>query len=96
MFTIKEPGFSPKLSIEPKFATITEGGTLVIQCNVTGKPAPSILWSKPYGWLSHNHVVSGNELKILQASADDGGTYVCSGQNKLGVQSQRSVISVES
>ena len=40
--------------------------------------------------------MSGNELKIIKASVDDGGTYVCSGQNKLGTQSQRSVISVES
>jgi len=83
------------VSLDPKFATVLEGASLAIQCNVTGKPVPIVLWSKPYGWLSHNHVVSGSELRILKATPDDGGTYVCSGQNKLGVQSQTSVISVE-
>ncbi|XP_065678288.1 basement membrane-specific heparan sulfate proteoglycan core protein isoform X1 [Hydra vulgaris] len=95
LFVEPDPGFKPRIQINPKFVSVIEGSYAEIQCNVTGLPLPIVLWSKPNGLLTNNHVIEGSYLKILKVSADDSGTYVCSGQNRLGSDSSTSVLSVE-
>ena len=54
-------------------------------CNISGYPSPVISWSRSHKGLPVNrHVISGNELKILNTTEDDGGAYVCQGANLLG------------
>lgn len=95
LVVLLEPGYKPTTLLSPKFATVIEGKSIFIKCNVTGSPSPLVLWSKPNGLLTSNHVVKGHELRIIKAVPTDSGTYVCTGQNKLGVHSSTSVISVE-
>ncbi|KAL9953970.1 hypothetical protein ACROYT_G041454 [Oculina patagonica] len=54
-------------------------------CDIFGYPAPVISWSRSHKDLPVNrHVISGNELKIMNTTEDDGGAYVCQGANHLG------------
>ena len=56
-----------------------------LTCKVFGYPGPVISWRRSHKDLPVNrHVISGNELKILNTTKDDGGAYVCQGANHLG------------
>ena len=91
-----EKGVEPEAVLQPAYTSIAQGGSTSISCNVSGFPAPVIMWSRPNGLLSENHVVEGDSLQIFNASMEDSGTYVCSAENKLGLDSSTAVVSVES
>ena len=56
-----------------------------LTCNIFGYPAPVVSWSRSHKELPvGRHLISGNEIKILNTTADDGGAYVCQGVNHLG------------
>uniref|UniRef100_A0A8C2AGW3 Cell adhesion molecule-related/down-regulated by oncogenes n=1 Tax=Cyprinus carpio TaxID=7962 RepID=A0A8C2AGW3_CYPCA len=61
----------------PSIASVMEGETLDLNCIVPGTSPASVRWSKAGGLLSSNHQVLGTRLRILQASADDTGEYIC-------------------
>ncbi|KAL1250062.1 hypothetical protein QQF64_021067, partial [Cirrhinus molitorella] len=63
--------------IQPSIASVVEGETLDLNCIVPGTSPASVKWSRAGGLLSSNHQVLGTQLRILQASADDTGEYIC-------------------
>uniref|UniRef100_A0A8C1JKE0 Heparan sulfate proteoglycan 2 n=1 Tax=Cyprinus carpio TaxID=7962 RepID=A0A8C1JKE0_CYPCA len=65
------------VTIQPSIASVMEGETLDLNCIVPGTSPASVRWSKAGGLLSSNHQVLGTRLRILQASADDTGEYIC-------------------
>ncbi|XP_061114862.1 basement membrane-specific heparan sulfate proteoglycan core protein-like isoform X3 [Conger conger] len=68
---------STAVSIEPHFATVEEGQTLDLECLVPGSPPNSVTWIRVGRRLSSNHQVLGTQLRILRASPDDSGEYIC-------------------
>ncbi|XP_076839971.1 basement membrane-specific heparan sulfate proteoglycan core protein isoform X4 [Brachyhypopomus gauderio] len=68
---------SSAVTIQPSIASVVEGETLDLNCVVPGDPPPSVTWSRANGYLSSNHQVFGTQLRILRASQDDSGEYVC-------------------
>jgi len=48
----------PTASIEPQHQTIKQGSDVIIQCEVTGSPAPTVRWSKVRSELGPNQRVS--------------------------------------
>ncbi|XP_052450997.1 basement membrane-specific heparan sulfate proteoglycan core protein isoform X26 [Carassius gibelio] len=65
------------VTIQPSIASVMEGETLDLNCIVPGTSPASVKWSRASGLLSSNHQVLGAQLRILQASADDTGEYIC-------------------
>ena len=47
----------PTASIQQDRLTITQGTTGTLRCDVTGKPAPTITWTKVRAELGPNHQV---------------------------------------
>ena len=61
-----------------------EEQTISIACSATGRPPPTITWSKAIGSLPDRTTVSRGALKINNVLRKDGGTYICKAQNILG------------
>ena len=62
-----------------------EKQNVTIACNVTGKPRPSITWSKAFSSLPKDKaVVKNGALTIYNVAKNDGGTYMCKAENILG------------
>ncbi|XP_051735859.1 basement membrane-specific heparan sulfate proteoglycan core protein isoform X14 [Ctenopharyngodon idella] len=68
---------SSGVTIQPSIASVMEGETIDLNCIVPGTSPASVKWSRAGGLLSSNHQVLGTQLRILQASADDNGEYIC-------------------
>ncbi|XP_075872850.1 MAM domain-containing glycosylphosphatidylinositol anchor protein 2-like [Nelusetta ayraudi] len=70
--------------------TIREGGTLELQCLVTGHPRPLVRWTKTVGGASDRQgseapPAQHNEtLRIERISRHQGGRYYCKAENGLG------------
>ncbi|XP_073512146.1 basement membrane-specific heparan sulfate proteoglycan core protein isoform X5 [Phyllobates terribilis] len=67
----------PVLRIESSSGSLVEGQTLELDCQVAAYPGAEVTWYRPGIPLSPNHQVSGSRLRILQASTDDSGEYIC-------------------
>ncbi|XP_051515995.1 basement membrane-specific heparan sulfate proteoglycan core protein isoform X1 [Myxocyprinus asiaticus] len=65
------------VTIQPSIASVKEGETLDLNCIVPGTSPVSVKWSREGRLLSSNHQVLGTQLRILQASQDDAGEYIC-------------------
>ncbi|KAM8864764.1 basement membrane-specific heparan sulfate proteoglycan core protein isoform 13-T13 [Spinachia spinachia] len=89
------------VSIQPSTADVQEGQNLELNCLAPGNPPPQVTWTKASGRLSFNHQVVGSQLRILSASAQDSGEYVCRVEGNPGntgshVQSASVSVSVTS
>uniref|UniRef100_A0A3B3CG13 Heparan sulfate proteoglycan 2 n=1 Tax=Oryzias melastigma TaxID=30732 RepID=A0A3B3CG13_ORYME len=58
--------------------------SLQLNCLAPGNPPPRVTWTKASGSLSTNHQVIGSSLRILSASAEDSGEYICRVQGSPG------------
>ncbi|CAG5125030.1 unnamed protein product, partial [Candidula unifasciata] len=85
----------PTVRIEPAVQTVGSGTTGSLRCLATGDPQPSITWSRASGPLSSNHQVSGEFLRILQATMDDRGVYICTASNVAGTTQASAVVDIE-
>ena len=57
----------------------------VLKCDMFGYPSPVVRWTRSGKQLPINrHVISGNQLTILNTTEDDDGAYLCQGANQLG------------
>ncbi|KAK3547531.1 hypothetical protein QTP86_021514, partial [Hemibagrus guttatus] len=75
---IKSETVPSDVSIQSTTGTVVQGETLELNCVVQGNPPPPVIWSRANGLgLSSNHQVIGSKLRILQASTDDSGEYIC-------------------
>lgn len=81
---------------EPSFVRVmenkevTSGGSVVLQCMISGSPKPVLKWSKDGTsiTLSERHYLTGDDqlLVIIGAEASDAGTYECEITNDLGTK----------
>ncbi|BFZ23346.1 hypothetical protein BsWGS_26385 [Bradybaena similaris] len=94
--TVTGTAFSPPTArIDPERQIIGSGTTGTLRCLVTGEPRPTVTWSRSNGQLSSNHQVSGELLRILQASMADRGIYVCSVSNVAGNAQASAIVDIE-
>ncbi|XP_058499022.1 basement membrane-specific heparan sulfate proteoglycan core protein isoform X3 [Solea solea] len=74
---LKADHSSSVVSIQPSIADVQEGQSLELNCFAPGNPPPQVTWTRASGRLSSNHQVLGNQLRILSASPEDSGEYIC-------------------
>ncbi|XP_029102224.1 basement membrane-specific heparan sulfate proteoglycan core protein isoform X4 [Scleropages formosus] len=65
------------ITIQPSIASVQEGQSLDLSCLVSGSPPPAVTWHRVGGHMSSNHQIRGSQLRIIQASQDDSGEYIC-------------------
>nr|XP_020441243.1 basement membrane-specific heparan sulfate proteoglycan core protein isoform X3 [Monopterus albus] len=75
---------SSVVSIQPSIANVQEGQSLELNCFAPGNPPPQVTWMRARGPLSSNHQVLGNQLRILSATPEDSGEYICQVQSIPG------------
>nr|XP_046254095.1 basement membrane-specific heparan sulfate proteoglycan core protein isoform X3 [Scatophagus argus] len=75
---------SSVVTIQPSIADVQEGQSLELNCFAPGNPPPQVTWTRASGRLSSNHQVLGNQLRILSATPEDSGEYVCRVQGNPG------------
>ncbi|KAM8754964.1 basement membrane-specific heparan sulfate proteoglycan core protein [Acanthopagrus schlegelii] len=75
---------SSVVSIQPSIADVQEGQSLELNCFAPGNPPPQVTWTRASGRLSSNHQVLGSQLRILSASPEDSGEYICRVQGNPG------------
>ena len=68
----------PKLDQRPVSQVITAGETVVMRCNATGNPTPSIAWTTAHFGVD---LPSGEILTIVNASKSDAASYTCTAAN---------------
>ncbi|XP_072047683.1 uncharacterized protein [Amphiura filiformis] len=80
----------PSIVKNPKQVMALTGRSLVVPCNATGVPEPTVMWMKPEGSLVTSEtnqrvtMTSDGSLRILQARKEDSGNYTCRAQNAGG------------
>ena len=67
--------------------TVQEGEEVVVECEVSGNPGPSVLWTRegeelPQG--SHTSCPASSCLSISRVAREDGGSYRCTADNGVG------------
>ncbi|XP_054723242.1 hemicentin-1-like, partial [Uloborus diversus] len=79
--------------IMPSDADAKSGDYLLLHCKGTGKPIPSVIWSRAYGDTSNYMEITGSEniilhrngtLQIDSISKEDEGMYKCNISNGIG------------
>ncbi|MED6268801.1 hypothetical protein CHARACLAT_026215, partial [Characodon lateralis] len=65
------------VTIQPSIADVQEGQSLELNCFPPGNPPPKVTWTRASGHFSANHQVVGSQLRILSASSEDSGEYIC-------------------
>ena len=76
------------------------GRSLVVPCNATGIPAPTVMWMKPAGNLVNSSpdqrvtMTTDGSLRILQARVEDSGNYTCRAQNAGGQDSSSVTVQI--
>ncbi|XP_053339071.1 basement membrane-specific heparan sulfate proteoglycan core protein isoform X5 [Clarias gariepinus] len=94
---IKSETVPSDVTIQSTSSTVVQGETLELNCIVQGNPPPSVIWSRANGLgLSSNHQVVGSKLRILQASPDDSGEYICRVYGGPGTRQATIYVSVTS
>lgn len=67
--------------------TVKEGEDVTLQCEVTGNPMPTVIWSKKDGGLphgSHQACHKNSCLNIPAVTKEDAGVFQCSADNRVG------------
>ncbi|XP_056400171.1 basement membrane-specific heparan sulfate proteoglycan core protein isoform X3 [Hyla sarda] len=94
VIVVKASPAAPLLRIEPSSDTVLEGQSVELNCIVAAYPQATVTWHRPDRPLSPNHQVYGSRLRILQASSDDSGEYICRVTNGAGTQQASIVITI--
>ncbi|KAJ3587381.1 hypothetical protein NHX12_010979 [Muraenolepis orangiensis] len=101
LFQRAEPDRCVKPSVMTSATKITSplGSNLLIRCDATGLPTPSLVWTKSDGSPANNTVqespsegVRWSVLSLVGVLSGDAGTYSCSARNPAG--SARALVSV--
>uniref|UniRef100_A0A8C2DB51 Ig-like domain-containing protein n=1 Tax=Cyprinus carpio TaxID=7962 RepID=A0A8C2DB51_CYPCA len=93
--TIRQP---PKVRVTPSGPlSVRAGESMTLECSVTGKPRPSISWTKQG---SDTELVSTTtdttaSLQVTVMSAEDAGIFVCRAQSREGLAEGRVELRVE-
>uniref|UniRef100_A0AAV2LZ82 Basement membrane-specific heparan sulfate proteoglycan core protein n=1 Tax=Knipowitschia caucasica TaxID=637954 RepID=A0AAV2LZ82_KNICA len=75
---------STGVTIQPSVADVQEGQSLDLTCFFHGVPPSQVTWTRASGRLSSNHQILGNQLRILSATPEDSGEYICQVQGPYG------------
>ena len=73
----------------PQNVTVIEGISVILSCNATGNPEPTISWTKDGYPISNNSRISlsaddNKKLTITNGNRTDSGEYRCVASNSLG------------
>ncbi|XP_067585037.1 hemicentin-1 isoform X1 [Pseudorca crassidens] len=82
--TLQSP---PVITLEPVETIINAGGKVVLNCQATGEPHPTITWSRQghsIPWDERINVLSNNSLYITAAQKEDTSEYECVARNLMG------------
>ena len=71
------------ITTKPTRLWVEEHQDIGIVCKATGKPTPTITWSKAGGELSRNTLSEGGQLTLSRVTPYDDGTYFCRARNEL-------------
>lgn len=66
---------------------VTEGEEVVLECEVTGNPRPTVVWTRPHSPLppgSHSSCPANSCLNIPSVTRADTGSYLCTADNGVG------------
>ncbi|XP_061544566.1 basement membrane-specific heparan sulfate proteoglycan core protein isoform X9 [Phycodurus eques] len=91
---LKAEQSSSIVRIQPSEADVHDGHNLYLNCIPSGNPPPRVTWTRASGRLSSNHQVVGSQLRILSATPEDAGEYICQVQSTPGSQIHRATVSV--
>ena len=81
----------PSIVVHPRNQSIIRGNTVVLFCNASGIPEPSISWRKA----GNSIVISmDNMLTLGHTTKKDAGLYVCTAVNLKGSVSASASIDV--
>ncbi|XP_076854212.1 peroxidasin homolog isoform X2 [Brachyhypopomus gauderio] len=88
----------PSVTIWPMAVTSAVGGEVVLQCQVSGHPVPSIEWSKQgHSARTGGRIITGVRNATLYISAVriyDEGFYTCTASNSLGQDKKTTALRV--
>ncbi|XP_077934173.1 hemicentin-1 [Halichoerus grypus] len=82
--TLQSP---PIITLEPVETVITAGDKVILNCQATGEPHPTITWSRQghsVPWDDRVNVLSNNSLHIAAAQKEDTSEYECVARNLMG------------
>ncbi|KHJ49017.1 CHDCT2 domain protein [Trichuris suis] len=79
---------APQFKIRPQNVAAVEGSKVSLECEATGYPLPSIVWTRNGRTLPLSRRIavdfSGTVLTISSVAPDDAGEYTCFAANRLG------------
>ncbi|XP_006730990.2 hemicentin-1 [Leptonychotes weddellii] len=82
--TLQSP---PIITLEPVETVINAGDKVILNCQATGEPHPTITWSRQghsVPWDDRVNVLSNNSLHIAAAQKEDTSEYECVARNLMG------------
>ncbi|XP_004768021.1 hemicentin-1 isoform X1 [Mustela putorius furo] len=82
--TLQSP---PIITLEPVETIINAGDKVILNCQATGEPHPTITWSRQgqsIPWDDRVNVLSNNSLHIAAAQKEDTSEYECVARNLMG------------
>ncbi|XP_049724489.1 hemicentin-1 isoform X1 [Elephas maximus indicus] len=82
--TLQSP---PIITLEPVETVTNAGGKVILNCQATGEPRPTISWSRqgrPIPWNDRVNVLSNDSLYIAAAQKEDTSEYECVARNMMG------------
>ncbi|XP_047561044.1 hemicentin-1 isoform X2 [Lutra lutra] len=82
--TLQSP---PIITLEPVETIINAGDKVLLNCQATGEPHPTITWSRQgqsIPWDDRVNVLSNNSLHIAAARKEDTSEYECVARNLMG------------
>ncbi|XP_069861249.1 hemicentin-2 [Dipodomys merriami] len=88
---------APVFQMEPQDVTVRSGEDVVLQCQATGEPAPTIEWlraGRPLQAGPRLQMLSDGSLWLERTQAGDAGTYECVAHNLLGSATAQALLVV--
>jgi hypothetical protein len=85
----------PKIKPLEQRYTVIQGTDVELDCDVTGSPPPTIVWTLNGGQLGVNARQTGNILRILNIKPENSGVYICTASNNAGSDQVATVVDVE-
>ncbi|XP_048080805.2 hemicentin-1 isoform X4 [Ursus arctos] len=82
--TLQSP---PIITLEPVETVINAGDKIILNCQATGEPHPTITWSRQghsIPWDDRVNVLPNNSLHIAAAQKEDTSEYECVARNLMG------------
>lgn len=88
----------PIITLEPVETVIHAGGKVILNCQATGEPHPTITWSRQghsIPWDDRVNMLSNNSLHIAAAQKEDTSEYECVARNLMGSVLVRVLVTVQ-